>query len=305
VRTTDPLVSVRAGLLERIAGLSEEALGDGLPTRVVVGPQFTDPLFPRLLALDPELVVPGIGAFGLNRVRLLEVNERFVEAFMVGANHEWAREALWAEFPASLEATAFSRFWESLDTAGRDIEPDIHDWMPTEPLGHHVGRAGTSTVVLVRGDLVRRYPSVAITLLMPLDGEPPLVDGAIPAEHVVGPSFRSLLDDATVVVGFPRDPGEVLGGWYVCLEEPFTQPRAGLDEPEPGADYSKPPDSSWADLTWGHLGNGHTHIPLSALGGHSLGALTWARNSAHMAGITFQQPFRFVVPADQLVGSRR
>ena len=23
-------------------------------------------------------------------------------------------------------------------------------------------------------------------------------------------------------------------GWYVCLEEPFTQPRAGLDEPEEG-----------------------------------------------------------------------
>ncbi len=307
VRRADPLVSVRAGLVERIAGLSEEALGDDLPTRVVVGPQFTDPLFPRLLALDPELVVPGIGAFGLNRVRLLEVNERFVEAFMVGANHEWAREALWAEFPASLEATAFSRFWETLDAAARDIEPDIHDWTPSEPLGHHVGRAGTSTVVLVRGDLVRRYPSVAITLLTPLDGEPPLVDGAIAAEHVVGPSFRSLLDDATVVVGFPRDPGEVLGGWYVCFEEPFTQPRAGLDEPEPGGDYGTPPDTSWADLTWGHLGDGHTHIPLTgtALDAHVLGGLTWARNSAHMAGITFQQPFRFVVRADQLIGSRR
>ena len=156
----DPLVSVRAGLLQRIGGLGEDALGPGLPTRVVVGPEFTDPLFPRLLALDPELAVPGIGDFGLNRVRLLEVNEGFVAAFLVGANHEWAREALWAEFPASLAATVFSRFWEHLDGA-RDIPLDIHDWPESSQLEANVGGAGTSTVVFVRGDLIRRYPSVA------------------------------------------------------------------------------------------------------------------------------------------------
>jgi hypothetical protein len=297
----DPLASVRAGLLQRIDGLTEEMLGDGLPTRVIVGPEFPDPLFPRLLALDAELAVPGIGDFGLNRVRLLEVNERFVAGFLAGANHEWAREALWAEFPASLAATAFSRFWENLDPAARDIT-DIHDWKGE--LGDDVGGAGTSTVVLVRGDLVRRYPSVAFMLLSPLDGEPPVEDGAILADHITLPSFRTLLDANTVVVGFPVDPGVVLGkGWYVCLEEPFTQPRAGLDEPGPGGDYDGPPTTSWADLSWGHLDEDVTHIGLDSLGGHELDDLTWGRNSAHMAGITYQQPFRFIIPADQLIGS--
>jgi hypothetical protein len=297
----DPLASIRAGLLQRIDGLTDDMLGPGLPTRVVVGPEFPDPLFPRLLALDAELAVPGIGDFALNRVRLLEVNEPFVAAFMAGANHEWAREALWAEFPASLAATAFSRFFENLDPAARDIT-DIHDWRGE--LGDAVGGAGTSTVVLVRGDLVRRYPSVAFMLLSPLAGEPPVEDGEILADHVTLPSFRTLLDVNTVVVGFPKDPREVLGeGWYVCLEEPFTQPRAGLDESVPGDDYDAPP-ASWADLSWGHLGDAG-FVSAAALDGLELGGLTWGRNSAHMAGITFQQPFRFIVPAVDLIGAAK
>jgi hypothetical protein len=298
----DPLASVRAGLLQRIEGLTEEMLGDGLPTRVVVGPEFPDPLFPRLLALDAELAVPGIGDFGLNRVRLLEVNEPFVAGFLAGANHEWAREALWAEFPASLAATAFSRFFENLDPAARDIT-DIHDWRGE--LGDDVGGAGTSTVVLVRGDLVRRYPSVAFMLLSPLDGEPPVEDGELLTDHVTLPSFRTLLDVNTVVVGFPKDPKKVLGeGWYVCLEEPFTQPRAGLDEPEPGGDYDSPPTTSWADLSWSHLGDAG-FVRAGALDGHELDDLEWGRNSAHMAGITFQQPFRFIIPAADLIGAAK
>jgi hypothetical protein len=301
----DPLASVRAGLLQRIDGLTETMLGDGLPTRVLVGPEFLDPLFPRLLALDSELAVPGIGDFGVNRVRLLEVNEGFVAGFLVGANHEWAREALWAEFPASLGATAFARFWENLDAGARDLVRDIHDWPDASALGDDVGGSGTSTVVLVRGDLVRRYPSVAFMLLEPLGGEPPVEDdGTIPADRITLPSFRTLLDANTVVVGFPVKPEVVLGeGWYVCLEEPFTQPRAGLDEPVEGADYSEPPSASWADLSWGHLGDRETHIRLDALAGHELSDLTWGRNSGHMAGITFQQPFRFIIPAGQLIGS--
>jgi hypothetical protein len=268
----DPLASVRAGLLQRIDGLTEEMLGAGLPTRVLVGPEFPDPLFPRLLSLDAELAVPGIGDFGLNRVRLLEVNERFVAGFLAGANHEWAREALWAEFPASLAATAFSRFWENLDPAARDIT-DMHDWKGE--LGDDVGGAGTSTVVLVRGDLIRRYPSVAFMLLSPLDGEPPVEDGEILAEHITLPSFRTLLDAGTVVVGFPEDPKVVLGqGWYVCLEEAFTQPRAGLDEPEPGSDYDDPPKTSWSDLSWRQPRAAVTHTRTGALDGPELDDLT-------------------------------
>ena len=91
--------------------------------------------------------------------------------------------------------------------------------------------------------------------MSPLDGEPPVEeDGTIPAAHIEVPSFRTLLDANTVVVGFDVDPRTVLGkGWYVCLEEPFTQPRAGLDEPEEGTTFGRPPSSSWATLTWANV----------------------------------------------------
>ena len=32
--------------------------------------------------------------------------------------------------------------------------------------------------------------------------------------------------------------------------------------------------------------------------------MTWGRNSAHMAGITFQKPFRFIIAAGDLIGGR-
>ncbi len=309
--TLDPLASVRAGLLDRIGGLAAGTLGAGLPTRVVVGPDFPDPLFPSLLALDRELAVPGIGDFGLNRVRLLAANEDFVAAFLVGANEQWAQEALWAEFPQSLGATAFAHFWDNLDGA-RDLTADIHQWKSGSSLASHVGGAGTATVVLVRGDLIRRYPSVAFTLLSPIAGEPPVLDdGTIPAANITAPSFRSLLDTNTVVVGFPVDPEVVLReAWYVCLEEPFTQPRAGLDEPDEDASYGHSPSVTWADLSWANVARraayaSLTHIRFGDapwLDDFELEQRTWGRNSAHMAGITFQQPFRFIIPAAQLIG---
>ena len=124
--------------------------------------------------------------------------------------------------------------------------------------------------MLVRGDLISRYPSVAFSLLSPLDGRPPVrEDGTIPAGHITPPSFRTLLDANTVVVGFPEDPGTVLDdGWYVCLEEPFTQPRAGLDEPEADADYGKPPATTWDNLSWANVArrvdyDALTHISLA------------------------------------------
>ena len=293
-------------------GVVEGALGAGLPTRVVVGPEFTDPLFPRLLALGAELAVPGIDAFGANRVRLLAVNEAFLAAFLVGANHEWAREALWAEFPAALGATAFAVFWESLAAGTRDLDADIHDWTKDSELADHVGATGTSTVALVRGDLIRRYPSVAFSLLRPLDDGPPILDDdTISPAHVTAPSFRSLLDATTVAVGFAVDPRQVLDdGWYVCLEEPFTEPRAGLDEPQEGTLFARAPTTSWDDLTWAAMAreatySGLTHIRLADtpwLDGVELDGLTWGRNSAHMAGITFQRPFRLIIPAAQLIG---
>jgi hypothetical protein len=303
--------SIVAGLDRRLGGISLDR-GAALPTRVPVGPRFTDPLFPKLHALGSELVLPGIDAFADNRVRLVAVNESWIAAFLAGANHEWAREALWNEYPADVGATSFSHFWPRVP-ATADLADDLHDWLPlSSNLADHVGGEGASTVLVVRGDLIHRYPDTQFLLVMPAaDGS--LLDGDdnLPPERTTWPAFASTLDARTVFVGFDVDPQRILDeGMYVSIEQPVGGPRFGLDstlDKEPD-DYGVRP-SSWSALSWTHVAASEddlaslTHVSLAAtpwLNG-DLDGLEWPRNGAHIAGITFQRPFRLLLPATYLM----
>ena len=42
----------------------------------------------------------------------LETNPRFIESYMVGLNHEMARELLWREYPTDQRGTCFRQFWD-------------------------------------------------------------------------------------------------------------------------------------------------------------------------------------------------
>ena len=45
-------------------------------------------------------------------VTLLETNQRFIESYMVGLNHEFARELLWREYPTDQRGSYFRQFWD-------------------------------------------------------------------------------------------------------------------------------------------------------------------------------------------------
>jgi hypothetical protein len=277
-----------------------------------VGPRFTDPLFPKLHVLGSDLVLPGIDVFGLNRVRLVEVNESWIAAFLSGANFEWEREALWNEYPADLGVTSFSHFWPRVPAAP-DLSHDMHEWVPlSTSLADHVGSDGSSTVLLVRGDLIRRYPDTQFMLVAPApDGSLVDANGNLPADRVTWPAFTGQLDAQTVFVGFDIDRGVVWGdGMYVGLEEPITGPSFGLDTAASAGStaYGKRP-SSWSDASWAHVAATEaalaelSHIRLAGctwLDG-PIGELEWPRNGAHLAGITYQQPFRLLLPATSLM----
>jgi hypothetical protein len=308
----DPMASIVAGLDRRLSGVRLDPSAD-LPTRIPVGPRFADPLFPRLHAMGSDLVVPGIEAFGANRVRLLAVNEAWIAAFHAGANHEWAREALWNEYPADLGATAFSTFWPRVPAGTTDLAKDMHEWRRDESLADQVGSAGSSTVLLIRGDLIRRHPDAELLMVTPsADGALVAADGSLPPERTTWPAFTGRLDAQTIVVGFDVDPQQV---WderrYIGIQEPVTGPRFGLDETASDDGFGTAP-ASWSDLSWTHVAASAdalaalTHIRLADttwLGGVRRGQLEWARNSAHLAGITFQQPFRLLLPATYLMPS--
>ena len=62
--------------------------------------------------LVDELFLPNINLIEPNSITLLETNQTFIEAYMVGLNHEFARELLWREYPTDQRGSYFRQFWD-------------------------------------------------------------------------------------------------------------------------------------------------------------------------------------------------
>ncbi len=116
-------------------------------------PVIDTPMFDPLENLSPELFLPNINLIAPNSVTLLETNRPFIEAYMVGLNHEFARELLWREYPTDQRGSTFRQFWDvrsffdvnpdspSLREKLRDILP-LHRWPIDSVLGSHDNRRG-------------------------------------------------------------------------------------------------------------------------------------------------------------------
>ena len=104
---------------------------------------------------------------------------------MVGLNDEMGRELLWRQFPTDQRGSYFRQFWDVGDTIERDaskppakVEEDLldisklHTWGRETQLGDptHANRPlptgaepGEARLVLVvRGDLLKKYPTAVI-----------------------------------------------------------------------------------------------------------------------------------------------
>ena len=65
------------------------------------------------------MFLPGVGVLPNDFIMAVKTNPRFVEALMLGANHEMGREMLWQGFPTDQRGTPFQHFWQRLDERGR------------------------------------------------------------------------------------------------------------------------------------------------------------------------------------------
>jgi hypothetical protein len=137
------------------------------------------PMYEPLKNLSSELFLPNINLIEHNSITLLQTNQRFIESYMVGLNHEFARELLWREYPTDQRGSTFRQFWdvrsffnasnldnETLRESLRDIPP-LHLWPKASALGDHdhreQGRENEEELVLViRGELLKRYPTAVI-----------------------------------------------------------------------------------------------------------------------------------------------
>ena len=171
---------VMAGILvppRILGGLSK------LPTEVFVEPMaypvIDVPMYEPLKDLGSELFLPNINLIEQNSVTLLQTNQRFIESYMVGLNHEFARELLWREYPTDQRGSTFRQFWdvrsffnadnlddETLKETLRDIPP-LHVWPKNSELGTHDHRKQgleneEELVLVIRGELLKRYPNAVI-----------------------------------------------------------------------------------------------------------------------------------------------
>ncbi|WP_026928044.1 hypothetical protein [Granulicoccus phenolivorans] len=279
------------------------------------GPVMAYPVFPvptalTLLDSDPEWFMPGLGAVATDTVALLRPNNAFVEAYLAGINQEMMAELLWREYPTDQRGTPFRQFWPRPD-ATADIPP-LNEWTDDVPLGSHATFGDGLTVLLVRGDVVRRYPGMTVTAAR---SGPPDQAGRVrpdPTQDAVPPLFAIRIDDATVAYGFPLPSTEV-DAWFFVFAEHGHRLRFGFDEPPgPGEahDYT-----GWYDLTWpadeqnpgpGTVPQGRGH----ALAGTALDppaapgpdAPAWNRDAADIARIALQRPFRVAIQAAVLLG---
>ena len=205
---------------------------------IMAAPRFDRPMYKALDDYDREWLVPGLGQLQEpDLVTVLEANDTFVEAFLVGLSDEMARELLWREYPTDMRGTYFHRFW---DGSKDELRSAIHRFTRT-PLGSHVGLGtpGQSgrAVVVIRGDVVQRYPDMTVMALKETgrDAEnlPLLPEAPTGPEHAAKALFTAFLAPDIMLSGLDITVDELReDGWWLVLGEHPQAPRMRFKEPD-------------------------------------------------------------------------
>jgi hypothetical protein len=276
-------------------------------------PLLEQAVFPYLQAMASYLLVPQFNQIKPNTVLLMEVNQAFIEALMVGMNEELGREMIWREYPADPTATFFQQFWDYGDyiAANGDTSPPaditpISNWSRESSLGDHLpsGTPKPTTVLLIRSDLLRKFPN-AIIYAQPAiqsEGERIIDDNQSP----IYPITRTWIEPDIVVLGFQFSPNEFKsddGYFFVFVERPGDA-RFGLDVWE--GEGTPPPITSWNGLYWEHLTDERDLITIEKIDhlepeSVTINGVTWGQNSAHMASILLQQPVMLGIHSSDLL----
>jgi hypothetical protein len=310
----DPRVTVpkRALSKVRIAARVDRTADPIEP--ILAAPRFDRPMYEPLRDISSELLLPNVGTIPQNTIALLSTNQAFVEAYMVGVNHEMSRELLWREYPTDQRGTCFRQFWDVKDAAAPrlDIEP-IHAWRRSADLGANrggsTGAPRDHLVLLVRGDVLKKYPTAVIYAVEAVWSAGKRALGTNEKQAL----FHGEMPPDITFVGFDLQPAQARGaatpslghpGWFFVIKQRPGEPRFGLDEVEGTA----PPAARWSDLSWAHLGAAPgAHIDVAAPPRANVPAANnpegarWGANSADMAFILYQDPVLIAVHASQML----
>ncbi len=169
-------------------------------SRVGAAPFIVAPSFPQaasgwLIRKSSDWLLPGLTQVPEKTVALLAVDQRFVEAFMAGLNHEMGTWLNFDEYPTDVSATYFKSFWSD----GVDDVAAIADWstLGNNPAPGAFG--GGRFVLLIRGPLVQRYPNMQVLAVPATAAGPQRTLGATET----WPIFSGRVDPDIAFFGFP------------------------------------------------------------------------------------------------------
>ncbi|GID29864.1 hypothetical protein [Paractinoplanes brasiliensis] len=257
--------------------------------QVFAYPRIDLPMYAPLAAISPELLLPNLDLVAQNSISLLETNQRFIESYLVGLNHEFARELLWREYLTDQRGSYFRQFWdaggryrpdggdpEAQRESLRDIPP-LHEWPTTSHLGDHDNRAPSDparqeVVLVVRGELLKKYPTAVIYAHRAewtvddagaIDRSQPrrLVtlsaaeEADPPLSKVKTPLYEAKVDPDIYFFGFDLTTAEAAGETEADPDDPgwFFVIKERPGEPRFGFDIEQDggaPKSYWNDLSW-------------------------------------------------------
>ena len=289
---------------------------------ILATPKIEYPMSILLYEYSPDLLVPGINSIPQNSVSTLGIDQRYVEAYMLGLNHEMMRELLWRGYPTDQRGTVFSRFWGSPISPFAEVDEsdkarvikNIHLWGSSE-LGENYPTNGTNPnnliILVVRAELIKKYPNTFIyahKAEFELDSQenPDLYEIRKLSEQNDSekkPIFITQMADLTFF-GFDIDPEEAKGnlvettenplapGWFFVFKEMVGEINFGLDV---GRGSHPTNYDSWDDVDWISITNSFidTGLIITIFSGgqpNYISPLVWGRNASEMAYITYRQP---------------
>ena len=164
------------------AWLSNQMADEGF-VEAMAYPKINRPMYEDLKKISDDLFLPNVELIEPNSLTLLETNQKFIESYMVGLNHEFARELLWREYPTDQRGSYFRQFWDVTALlkdpalAGKPEEekrepfydiPKLHEWRRSSKLGSHDHRQKPGEpprdeiVLVIRGELLKKYPTAVV-----------------------------------------------------------------------------------------------------------------------------------------------
>lgn len=323
VAQLEPTVTIQAIASGRVVRINSSGQPEAVSSlnEILATPKIEYPMSKFLYEYSPDLLVPGINSIPQNSVSTLGIDQRYVEAYMLGLNHEMMRELLWRGYPTDQRGTVFSRFWGSTISPFAEVDEsdkarvikNIHLWSD-EKLGNNYPSNGSDPssliILVVRAELIKKYPNTFIyahkaEFELDSESEPDLYEKRKLSEQsnsIKKPIFITQMADLTFF-GFDIDQIEARGnlsavlgdlepGWFFVFKEMVGEINFGLDVENENSPTNNNFEK-WDDVDWGSISENFIDTSLNITTEQNptgILPISWGRNASEMTYITYRRP---------------